>query len=106
MLSDYTSGGAASFQTTIQEAVELYEKAVSTEPTSSEAIAPYAQLKVFMGDFKNAVSMVENALKLVRTRDEAQDLYQVCSITSSNVVLILIIVISYFSINICLNCFE
>lgn len=75
-MNDYSTG-AANFQSTIQEAVELYEKAMSAESTTSEAIAPYAQLKVFMGDFKNAVALVDNALKLVRTREEAQDLYQV-----------------------------
>ena len=76
LLSD--SSGAADFQSTIQEAIAFYERAIAKEPASSEAIAPYAQLKVFMGDFKNAVGMIESALKLVRTRDETQDLYQVC----------------------------
>ena len=60
--------------------INIIVQAIAKEPTSSEAIAPYAQLKVFMGDFKNAVSMVETALKLVRTRDETQDLYQVRTI--------------------------
>jgi hypothetical protein len=36
-----------------------------------------------MGEFEPAVTMIEKALRLVRTREEAQDLYQLYVMTKA-----------------------
>lgn len=70
------SGGPAVFQTLMGEVAMLQERAATLDPCSADAISAQVQVKCMMGDVDSALPLAERALKLVRTRDEAQDIYQ------------------------------
>ena len=70
------SGGPAAFQTLIEQVVRLQERAAGLDPSSADAVSAQVQVKCMMGDVGSALPLAESSLKLVRTRDEAQDIYQ------------------------------
>ena len=54
-----------------------YEQALLLEPNGIEVLAQYAQYKnMVSGDFQGAVSMLQRAVPLSRSRDEAIELCQ------------------------------
>lgn len=80
---DPSGGGPAAFQAAVAEATRLQDRAAELDPTSSECLAAQAQLKCMIGEFRPALTLVTNALKLVRTRDETQDIYQLYNMTKA-----------------------
>lgn len=75
-----------------QEANSMYQKALELEPKAIEVLNQYAQYCSMMGDVEKAVSLLNTALPLARTRDDVQDLNQVnamqysCAATRQRVV--------------------
>lgn len=63
----------------------LYDRALEIEPTCVEALAQSAQLKVLLGKFDEAVTMINKALPLSRSRDEVQELGQMLGQAMSQV---------------------
>jgi tetratricopeptide (TPR) repeat protein len=60
----------------LQEADELYIKALTLEPHAVEVINCYAQYCSMMGEVSKAVDLLRQAVPLARTRDDVQDLNQ------------------------------
>lgn len=79
------SGGPAAFQPMIEEISRLQERASELDPNSSDALNAQVQLKCMLGDAIAALPLAEKAIKLVRTRDEAQDIYQQYFMTKAQV---------------------
>jgi hypothetical protein len=66
----------ANIQRVFAEVEELYKKAIELEPHSQEAPMNYAHLKCFMGDLAGARDLIEGLVPGLRTREEAQDVFQ------------------------------
>jgi len=58
------------------EADALYTKALQIEPACLEGLAQGAQLHILRGKFDEAVTLLERALPLSRSREEVQELGQ------------------------------
>lgn len=58
------------------DADALYQQALELEPSAIEVISQYAQFKSTLGHLDKALELYQEAIRLARTRDDLQDLYQ------------------------------
>lgn len=74
---------ADSFRKAISEVEDLYKRAMEVEPLAQEAPVNFAQMKSFMGEIQEALSLIDRAIPLIRSRDEALDVAQLMVMTKA-----------------------
>lgn len=60
----------------LAEANAMYTKALALEPNAIEVLSQFAQFKAMLGEVEEAITMLNQAMELARTRDDVQDLNQ------------------------------
>jgi len=73
----------ADAQGSFKEAEMLYAAAMKADPSAIEVAAQFAQLKNAIGDYDDAVQLLQNALPISRSRVEVQELCQMLIMNSA-----------------------
>jgi tetratricopeptide (TPR) repeat protein len=76
-------------QAQLGEVAALYQRALEIEPQAIEVMAQFAQLKsMVLGDLDGALSLLQQALPLARSRDEVLEICQVSACLMSKRVVV------------------